>query len=209
MTITTTLTDDPLAKYPPALKHILADPQAMGFTMASEPRVGSLLATLAASKPGGRFLELGTGTGDGTAWILSGMDETSHLDTVENDPQVARVAKRHLGSDKRVMFHDVDGADFVEGCLPGWYDFIYADTWPGKYTHLDETLALLRVGGLYIVDDLLPQANWPAGHEEKVEAFIAAVDMRPGFTSTRLAWASGVMILTRAIDAWPARRDRR
>jgi predicted O-methyltransferase YrrM len=203
-----TLNDDPIAKFPPALAAILADPRSMGFTMASDPKVGALLATLAASKPGGRFLELGTGMGHGTAWILAGMDETSHLDTVENDPVVAAVARRHLSADPRVMFHDVDGGDFVENCLPGWYDFIYADTWPGKFSHLDEALALLRVGGLYVIDDLLPQSNWPDGHAEKIPALIEALDMRPGFTSTKLAWASGVMIVVRAIDSWPARRRR-
>jgi len=41
--------------------------EELGFTMGSEPRTGALLRTLAASKPGGRFLELGTGTGVGRA----------------------------------------------------------------------------------------------------------------------------------------------
>ena len=50
------------------------DTEELGFTMASEPKTGALLAVLAASKPGGQFLELGTGTGLGTAWLLSGMD---------------------------------------------------------------------------------------------------------------------------------------
>lgn len=200
--------DDPVAKFPPALDAILADTRAMGFTMASEPKVGALLATLAASKPGGRFLELGTGTGHGTAWLLSGMDESSHLDTVETDEAVAQIARRHLDSDPRVMFHNVDGADFVENCLPGWYDFIYADTWPGKFTHLNETLALLRVGGMYVIDDLLPQPGWPTGHAEQIPTLVDALDMRPGFTSTRLGWASGLMLVVRAVDMWPTRRRR-
>jgi len=89
--------------------------------MASELKVGALLAVLAASKPGGRLLELGTGTGHGTAWLLSGMDETSHLDTVDTDQ---------------------------------------------------------------------------------------AVVQRPGFTSTRLGWASGLMLVVRAVDVWPTRRRR-
>lgn len=39
----------------------------LGFSMAFEPLVGSLLRTLAASKRLGVFLEIGTGTGIGTA----------------------------------------------------------------------------------------------------------------------------------------------
>ena len=51
--------------------------------MASVPRLGALLRALVASKPGGRFLELGSGTVHGTACLLSGMDAASHLDTVD------------------------------------------------------------------------------------------------------------------------------
>lgn len=38
-----------------------------GFTMASDILTYSLLRTLATSKPGGKFLELGTGTGLSTS----------------------------------------------------------------------------------------------------------------------------------------------
>lgn len=57
-----------------------------GFDLVSEPMTGCLLRTLVSSKPGGSFLELGTGTGAATAWILDGMDLRSSLVTVENDP---------------------------------------------------------------------------------------------------------------------------
>ena len=63
-----------------------------GFTMPSERKTGSLLKTLASSKPGGRFVELGTGTGLSTAWILSGMSEDATLDSVENDEDVLKIA---------------------------------------------------------------------------------------------------------------------
>lgn len=64
---------------PKALAAIWADTRALGFTMASEPLTCSLLRTLAASKPSARFLELGSGTGLSTAWLLDGMDSRSHL----------------------------------------------------------------------------------------------------------------------------------
>jgi hypothetical protein len=40
---------------PPVLDAILADTQAMGFKMASGPQTGSLLRTLAASRPRGKW----------------------------------------------------------------------------------------------------------------------------------------------------------
>ena len=55
---------------PAALSRIEARAAALGFDMSSDPKVGALLATLAASKPRGRSLELGTGAGVGAAWLL-------------------------------------------------------------------------------------------------------------------------------------------
>lgn len=188
---------------PSVLANILSDTHALGFTMMSEPKVGTLLAVLAASKPGGRFLELGTGTGHGTAWLLSGMDAASCLDTVDTDPDVTAVARRHLDSDARVTFHLMDGATFIQDAPRGQCDFIYADAWPGKFSHLDEALALLRPGGIYVIDDLLPQPNWPEGHAAEVAALIATLEGMVDFVATRIDWASGLMIAVRK-ETWNA-----
>jgi predicted O-methyltransferase YrrM len=91
----------------------------------------------------------------------------------------------------------VDAAVFIHDSARREFDFIYADAWPGKFSHLDETLALLRPGGIYLIDDLLPQPNWPEGHAPKVPALIAALERRTDFVTVRLAWASGVMIAVR------------
>jgi len=77
--------DTKITQLPSAHPAILLDTETLGFKMASEPQIGSLLRTLAASKPGGRLLELGTGTGVGTAWLLDGMDAAARLETVDND----------------------------------------------------------------------------------------------------------------------------
>src|SRR4029453_13233220 len=90
--------DSDIARVPGALDAILRDTSRIGFSMASERKTGSLLCMLAASKPAGRFLELGTGTGVGTSWILAGMDERSALDSVDNDPACQDIARRHLGA---------------------------------------------------------------------------------------------------------------
>jgi predicted O-methyltransferase YrrM len=190
------VSDDDIKEIPKALNGIKDDTERLGFTMASEPKTGSLLRTLAASKPGGRFLELGTGTGVGTTWLLAGMDSESRLETVESDATVLEIAKRHLGRDPRVTFHLIDAAEFLSQPHPQ-FDLIYADTWAGKFTHLDLALSLLRVGGIYFVDDLLPQPPWPEGHAPRVAVLIADLENRPGFAATKLAWASGLMMLVR------------
>jgi predicted O-methyltransferase YrrM len=165
--------------------------------MISEPKVGALLAVLAASKPAGRLLELGTGTGHGTAWLLAGMDEASTLDTVDTDENVVAVARGALGADARATFHVTDGAAFLAASAPRRFDLIYADAWPGKFSHLDEALALLRPGGIYVIDDLLPQPNWPEGHAPKVPLLVDDLERRPEFSTVRLSWASGLMLVVR------------
>jgi len=191
------MNDRDIAHIPAALDAIRRDTDAIGFTMASEPQTGSLLRTLAASKPAGRFLELGTGTGVGTAWLLAGMDAASRLDSVDRDAAVSAVARRHLGRDPRVTFHVSDGAEFLTRMAPQRFDFMYADTWPGKFTHLDLALSLLRPGGIYFVDDLLPQTAWPKDHAPKVPILIAQLEGRDDFVAAKLAWASGLMIVVR------------
>src|SRR5687767_6631337 len=121
------MNDAEIRRQPAAVRGIVSDTEAMAFTMISEAKVGSLLAALASSKPAGRFLELGTGTGHGTAWILAGMDSRSTLDTVDIDESVVAVARRHLGADSRVTFHVRDGAEFLRGAGHGQFDLIYAD----------------------------------------------------------------------------------
>ncbi len=191
------MNDNEIVRVPVALDAIEQETRQVGFTMASERRTGSLLRTLAATKPAGRFLELGTGTGIGTAWLLMGMDARSHLDSVDNDFAVQTVARRRLANDPRVTFHLADGGEFLMTARAP-YDLIYADAWPGKFSHLDAALSLLRAGGMYVIDDLLPQPNWPADHAPKVSQLITELESRPGFESTSLAWSSGIMIVVRA-----------
>lgn len=171
----------------------------LNYTMASEPLTGSLLRTLVRSKPGGKFLELGTGTGVGTCWILDGMDTQSTLLSVDNDMRLQSIARRALDEDARVEFVHADGASLIDQLQQSGqtFDFIFADTWPGKFYLLDETLNLLKVGALYVVDDLLPQPNWPDDHSSKVSIFLQHMIEHPDVVITPLMWSTGLLIATR------------
>jgi predicted O-methyltransferase YrrM len=182
---------------PPAWREIDARSRALGFDMPSEPGTGAMLRLLAASKPGGRLLELGTGTGLATAWLLAGMGQGAALTSVDADPAVQAVARGVLGDDPRVTFVIADGLDHVRVQSPATFDLIFADAWPGKYEGLDETLALLRPGGLYVVDDMLRQPNWPQDHQPRVDALAARLKSHPDLMTVVLDWASGLVIAAR------------
>ena len=167
-----------------------------GFTMASDPLTCSLLKTLAGSKPGGKFLELGTGTGLSTAWILDGMDSTSTLISVDNDARFLNIAIEHL-TNNRLDLICADAGEWLSDNKNQKFDFIFADTWHGKYLLLKEALAMLKPGGLYIVDDMLPQPNWPEGHQEKALKLIADLESCTDITLTKLRWATGIIIASK------------
>jgi predicted O-methyltransferase YrrM len=185
------------SSFSPQLSNIRRATEIAGFRLASDDLTGSLLRCLAASKPKGALLELGTGTGIATAWLLSGMDASSTLDSVDNNEAVIEIARRYLDHDLRVTFHLTDGATFLENARDRQFDLIFADAWPGKFDHLDDALAMLRPGGLYIVDDLLPQSTWPPGHAPRIPAFLTSLEQHPELYVTRLCWSSGLAIATK------------
>ena len=139
--------------------------------MNSDLYTGSLLKTLVASKKGGRILELGTGGGLATSWIIEGMDKETRLITVENNSALLDIAKQQL-ADPRIEFVLADGYEWLKRYNGEKFDLVFADAMPGKYDLFEETFNLLNHGGFYIIDDMMPQSNWPEGHEERVEHFI-------------------------------------
>jgi predicted O-methyltransferase YrrM len=182
---------------PAAIHDLLVETQTIGFNMPSDPLTCSLLRTLAASKPGGHFLELGSGTGLSTAWILDGMDASSSLTTVDNDPLLLSILSRHLGDDARLEVICADGDEFLKNHQAIRFDFIFADTWSGKYRFLEESLNMVKPGGFYVIDDMLPQANWPQGHAQKVEYLLKTLNDLQGWHVSPLDWASGVVVAAR------------
>ena len=89
---------------PAALDTLQREAERIGFELSSEPLTGMLLRVLAASKPGGRLLEIGTGVGVGTCWLLDGMDADSTLTTVDQNAANSAIAQNQLGADRRVTF---------------------------------------------------------------------------------------------------------
>jgi len=180
--------------FPVSYNAILEKTQQSGFTMASDLQTCCLLRTLAVSKPSGRFLELGTGTGLSTAWILDGMDSDATLVSIDNDATFLAIAEEKLNADSRLQLVLTDGGEWIENNKHQQFDYIFADTWHGKYLLLEEVLNMLNKGGFYIIDDMLPQPNWPDGHQEKAEKLIAYLESRSDLVLTKQVWATGIIV---------------
>jgi len=188
-------TDD-VHNLPSGLAEIQKHSEAIGFSMPSDLQTGALLRTLVGSKPNAHVLEIGTGTGLATAWLLAGMDANSTLISIDNELTYQAIAKQFLGSDSRLNLVCTDAGNWLER-QDQPFDLIFADAWPGKYANLNATINSLKPGGLYVIDDMLPQPNWPAGHGDNVTALVADLEKRTDLQLVKLAWSTGILIATK------------
>lgn len=165
----------------------------VGFRMSCDPRTGALLRTLAASKPGGRLLELGTGTGVGAGWLLAGMDADAQLVSVERNPQNATIARK-LHDDPRLEVVEADARDWLLGYTGRPFDLAFVDCRPGKFECRHLLLQHLAPGALYVGDDLMPQPTWPDDHPPRVSHFLGEIIQEPDLVVTLMRWSSGLVV---------------
>jgi predicted O-methyltransferase YrrM len=182
---------------PPRLEAILAETRKIGFQSWCWPQVGALLRVMASLKPAGRLLEIGTGTGVGTSWLLDGMDASARLTTVDINSKVQAVARTHLGEDPRLTILCEDAADVIRREPPNSFDLIFADGGAGKHRLLEEALALLRPGGIYLCDDTKPHPMWPPEHAVKIPPLMEALAARQDFRRIYIEWSSGVVVMVK------------
>src|SRR6478609_1165843 len=90
----------------------------------SIPEVQRLVATLVASKPGGRIAELGTSYGDGAKAIVTALPPGATFVTVELDPERAARAREALADTSAEVLE----GDWRELLPPrGPFDVVFAD----------------------------------------------------------------------------------
>jgi predicted O-methyltransferase YrrM len=182
---------------PTAYEVILAETRKIGFLGWCWPAVGALLRVMAASKPGGRMLEIGTGTGVGTCWLLDGMDTGARLTTVDFNSKLQEIARIHLGMDPRLTIRTEDAGVTIGSTPSRSLDLIFADGEAGKHSLLDEVLGLLRPGGIYICDDTKPHPLWPPEHAAKIPPLMEALAARQDFRRLYVDWSSGAVVMVK------------
>jgi predicted O-methyltransferase YrrM len=139
----------------------------MRFERSSIREVGQLLAVLAASRPGGRLAEIGTGTGVGSAWIASAMGPEASLVTVEADDDRAAACARLFADVPNVRALHGDWHDVLPAEAP--FDLLFFDGGGWKRSpptqmraESERALDLVAPGGVLAMDNLTPEHLWPA-----------------------------------------------
>ncbi len=123
----------------------------------AHPDLARLLEGLAASRPDGRVLEVGTAIGYGTLHLARGARE-GRVISIDSDAERLERARGYLeraGVGDRVELVHGRALERIPELAPG-FDLVFLDADKTGYRRqLDAVLPLVRVGGRIVVDNLL------------------------------------------------------
>ena len=124
--------------------------EASGCRREAVPEIGSMARALAASKAEGTFLCIGEGAGEIGAWLLDGMDFSSGLVVLVQDPDEAAVLVRELDRDVRASVHLQEAAPFLVDVNAHRFDLIVDLIAEQHPQVVGLGLSLLQQGGIYL-----------------------------------------------------------
>ncbi|CQD22323.1 O-methyltransferase family protein [Mycobacterium europaeum] len=166
------------------------------FTKSCADDVGRFLAVMAAHlPPAAKVLEIGTGTGVGTAWIVSGLGARTDVDvrSVEINEQLSAVAQAYDWP-SYVQLENADAKTVLREF--GMFDLVFSDAFPFKVDNLGLVVDVLRPGGMLILDDM-SQAS--VGHPSDMSISTLRQELlnHPGLVAVDIEWSSGLVIATK------------
>lgn len=135
-----------------------------GYVMTSRTETGRLLATLAATRTG-TMAECGTGCGVGAAWLRTGAPRTTRVLTAELDPELAHGSMEMFAGDDI----DVKHADWFSMAEDGPFSLIFIDAESARSSPREQLVEMLEVGGMIVLDDFTPSADWPPMADGRVD----------------------------------------
>ncbi len=189
----------------PVLLEMEAEGSARGFPIVGRT-VGVTLELLARSVGAQRVFELGSGFGYSAYWFGRAMTSGGELHLTDGDPANAERARAYLdrvGILADLTIH-VGDAVAALGDAPGVFDLIYDDI--DKHGYPDAWRASrdrLRVGGLYVCDNVLWSGRVPSDGEpaddvtEAIREHNAMIAADERYLCSILPIRDGVMVALR------------
>lgn len=171
-----------------------------GPASACIPSMGALLMTLAASKPGGRIGEFGTGSGVGSAWLASGLQQGAVLVSCEINDELFRHVKTLFSNRADIDLYHMAWEEMMATEMP--FDLLFMDSGvagmlePNRW---DEITELVNIGGQIAFDDIEPIVLWPDDWSERVDMKREFALRNPRVVSSEvgLTDVSSALIVTR------------
>ena len=124
------------------------------------PGAGAALAALAAAAGAKAVVEIGTGAGVGSIYLLRGMRPDGVLTTIDVEPEHHRAARETYAeagiASNRVRLISGRALDVLPRLTDGAYDLVFCDADKKEYGgYLEQALRLLRPGGTVVFDNAL------------------------------------------------------
>jgi predicted O-methyltransferase YrrM len=124
------------------------------------PAGGAALRFLAAALAARAVVEIGTGTGVSTIWLLRGMRTDGVLTSVDEDPDNQRLAREALAEAgypaNRTRLIYGRAMEVLPRLADGGYDLVFCDGEPTEYeAYLAAAIRLLRSGGVVVFANVL------------------------------------------------------
>ncbi len=127
---------------------------------AIAPAVGTALAALVTAVNARAVVEIGTGAGVSTLWLLAGIRTDGVLTSVDSDGEHQRAARLALSEAEvpttRARLINGSATDVLPRLADGGYDLVFCDAAPGEYPdYLPHLRRILRSGGILAWHGLL------------------------------------------------------
>ena len=124
------------------------------------PGSGAVLQVLAAASQARAVVEIGTGAGVGSLYLLRGMPADGVLTTIDVEVEHQRAAKEAFAQEgvRTTRTRTISGRamDVLPRLTDGAYDLVFVDADKEGYpAYVDEAMRLLRPGGVLAIDNAL------------------------------------------------------
>ncbi|MCY7372963.1 MAG: O-methyltransferase [Spirochaetaceae bacterium] len=124
------------------------------------PGAGAALRLIAAMADARSVVEIGTGAGVGSMWLLRGMRPDGVLTTIDVEPEHHRAARETFSeagiAGNRVRLISGRALEVLPRLTDSAYDLVFCDGDKTEYAgYLEQALRLLRPGGVVVFDNAL------------------------------------------------------
>jgi predicted O-methyltransferase YrrM len=158
--------------------------------------VGSLLKFLASTIDASNVVEIGTGTGVSGLWLFRGMNSAGVLTSIDSDQERQRAAKEIFSeagiASNKIRLIAGRAIEVVAKLTDNAYDLMFISGDKLEYeTLLDQSLRLLRPGGILVFNNILDDSNSADNEAVKVVSEKIKDDSR--LVSVMLPSGSGII----------------
>ena len=130
------------------------------------PGAGRAIEVLARTMRATSAVEIGTGAGVSTTYLLRGMAPHGVVTTIDVEPEHHKAARRTIAAggfaSERARLITGRALDVLPRLTDGGYDIVLIDARKSEYpAYLEHALRLLRSGGLLLIDNSLWHGRVP------------------------------------------------